>query len=532
MDSHGIFSVPSRDNGVLPLHSTTFSSTHATCCNRVHTQFWADLNSKVDLTKIENAVWAKMSEEADSARSKTGSPNTPSSSTRRKPASALAAAAAARAHNESGFSVRLSSDSLRPSSKESSHYDALHSSKGTPATDDGHDGTPLRSAGGDCYTSKRHGQEGKGGGNGATLGKGGERAAGEARSGGSSRREKRGRTNGDGSEFLGEESDKSGALSTDEASLLAPAADKFVGIPGYEDVGHVLTLDEFRSEWPKMKARSDLAHRQESGGYKGKWKNQSAGGGKAQHSSSGSVVNDLSKRDEVFRHFKNYYDKAGHSGGRAGDALFSVGVNTTGLLEPDFEVIDVVGRHTALAQETRRRGLIGEGLMSTPSVAGSTRGSSGEQGNHSAVNSEVVGTRSRRSRERDGIGDGRTNGFLESMQGGESAVRRAAQGTPNAFASRAGKGAKLAGEASHGDEEGGRSRGGHLRGILSSIDGQIGWGGAKGRQFAGSRCGTDHQRVVKAPLEGGSNSAELQVRGTNELSRQVTWTTTARRDVL
>lgn len=467
----------------------------------MHTQFWADLNNRVDITKIENAVWASMSAEAD--RVKTGSPSTASSGTRRKPTSS----SAARTHTESG-SLRLSSDSLRPSSKDSSHYDVLNSSKGTVPTDDDaqHDGTPLRSAG-DSHTSRRHGQQEGKGGTGAMQGKSGERAAVETR-GGSSRREKGARTSGEGSAFLGEESDKDGGLSTDEASSLAPAADKFVGIPGYEDVGHVPTLEEFRSEWPKMKARSDLAHRQESG-YKGKWKHQPGGGGKAQHG-SGSVVNDLSKRDEVFRHFKNYYDKAGHSGGRAGDALYSAGVNTTGLLQPDFDVIDAVGRHTAQAQESRRRGLIGEGLMSAPSAASSTRASTGEQVQHSACDSEGVDTRTRRSKERDGIGDGFTNVFLESMQGGEIAARRAAQGTANAFAGRGGKCVEISDEASYGGREGGGD-GGHLGGILCSSDGQSGWGGPRGRQLSGSRWGPDSQRVVKAPLEGSSSSAELQV---------------------
>lgn len=471
------------------------------CCDRVHTQFWADLNNRVDITKIENAVWAKMSAEAEGA--KAGSPSTASPSTRRKPASS----SAARTHTDSS-SLRLSSDSLRPSSKDSSHYDVLTSSKGTVPTDDDaqHDGTPLRSAG-DSHASGRQGQQEGKGGNGVAQRKSGERAAVEARSG-SSRREKGARTSGEGSGFLGEESDKDGGLSTDETPSLAPAADKFVGIPGYEDVGHVPTLDEFRSEWPKMKARSDLAHRQENG-YKGKWKHQPAGGGKAQHG-NGSVVNDLSKRDEVFRHFKNYYDKAGHSRGRAGDALYSAGVNTTGLLNPDFDVIDVVGRHTAHAQDSRRRGLIGEGLMSAPSVASSTRESSGERGQHSTGNSEGVDTRTRRLKERDGIGDGLTNVFLESMQGGEIAARRAAQGTVDAFAGRAGKGVEIADEASNGSRQGGGDRG-HLGGILSSSDGQNGWGGPKRQQIVGSGRGADSQRVIKAPLDGSSNSAELQV---------------------
>ena len=440
---------------------------------------------------------------AEAERAKAGSPSTASPSTRRK----LASSAAARTHTDSN-SLRLSSDSLRPSSKDSSHYDALNSSKGTvPADDDTqHDGTPLTSAGDSRASRKQGQQEGKGG-NGVTQGKSGERAAVETR-GVSSRREKGARTSGECSGFLGEDSDKDGGLSTDETSSLAPAADKFVGIPGYEDVGHVPTLDEFRSEWPKMKARSDLAYRQE-GGYTGKWKHQPAGGAKAQHG-NGSVVNDLSKRDEVFRHFKNYYDKAGHSGGRAGDALYSAGVNTTGLLSPDFDVIDVVGRHTAQTQDNRRRGLIGEGLMSAPSVASSTRESKGERGQHSAGNSDGVDNRSRRSKERDGIGDGLTNVFLESMQGGEIAARRAVQGTVNAFAGRTGKGVEIADEVSNGSREGDGDRG-HLGGILSSSDGQSGWGGPKGRQIIGSRWGADSQRVVKAPVEGSSNSAELQV---------------------
>ena len=445
-----------------------------------------------------------MSAEAD--RAKAGSPSTASSSTHRKPASS----AAARAHTESG-SLGRSFDSLRPSSKDSSFYDTLNSSKGTaptaPIDDDAkHDGTPLRSAG-DSHAGKRQGkQEGKRGNN-VTQGKSGERAAVDSRCG-SSRREKGRRISGEGSRFLGEESDKDGGLSTDETSSLAPVADKFVGIPGYEDVGHVPTLDEFRSEWPKMKARSDLAHRQESG-YKGKWKHQSVGGGKAQHG-NGSVVNDLSKRDEVFRHFKNYYDKAGHGGGRAGDALFSAGVNTTGLLQPDFDVIDAVGRHTAQAQENRRRGLIGEGIMSAPGFTSSTQVSIGEQGQHAARKSEGVDNRSRHAKERDGIGDGLTNVFLESMQGGEIAARRAAQGTVNAFAGRAGKCVEVVDEASHGGREGGSDRG-HLGGILCSSDGQWGWGGPTDRQLSGSRWGADSHRVVKAPLEGGSNSAEVQV---------------------
>lgn len=407
--------------------------------NRVHTQFWADLNNTVNITKIENEVWVKMSTEAEQSRNATtGSAHSPASAAlRRTPPTATGAG--------NRTTVANDSDSVRPSSKDSSRHDVASYSK----------------------------------------------------------------------EMLDDEVIKDDAsAAVDETPLSAPPSKKFAGILGYEELGHVPTLDEFRSEWPKLRSKSELASPNSpeeigvGGSSKGsRRKHQAQGGGQNQQQGPGSVVNELSKRDEVFRHFKKYYDKADHNGGRVGDSLFSAGVNSTGLLQPDLDVIEAVGRHTEQKQESWCRNRIGAGLLSASGAGtGSTRRSGG--GNQDR----------QRSREQQVPGDGSdgpANVFRETMLGGESVYNKSGEVTVNPFLPHSKSDVNRPAIGSRGGHGESFCTGGTSSGSLTSISGpNRGGGGIRGPHSIKSKGCADSGRA-KASLEGSSTSAELQVSGVN-----------------
>lgn len=408
--------------------------------NRVHTQFWADLNNRINITKIENDVWARMSAAAEhSERAMTGnSPKPASPVLRRAPSTVAGSGNRVAAANDS--------DSARPSSKDSSRHDLGSTSKGATAADDGDDAS-------------------------------------------------------------------NGTLppDRDEAFFSATPSDKFAGILGYEELGHVPTLDEFRTEWPKMMPRSASASPHGPGEDEAwvggsKWsrrKNQTPGEGHSQQQGAGSVVNDLSKRDEVFRHFKKYYDRVDHNQGRAGDALFPAGVNTTGLLQPDFGVIDTVGRHTAEAKESRSHSRIGERALSVPETGRGRRRSREGSGSLDTDN------RSARAGSRGGSGDGLTNVFRESMPGAKDSDRKSGQVVANHFPKRLEKDGRRTGTGFQRDETGTSGVGDRNRNPGRSSS-PIRGGGVSGTRSSSSREGADGG-CAKASLEGSSTSAELQV---------------------
>lgn len=363
------------------------------------------------------------------------------------------------------------SDNAMPSSKDSYGHDIANTPKEKSTGDDAQDGTLPRSGSGG-NSIKRTGQSGI-----QTS---------------SSRRESKQIRSGQ-EEILRGKGIKDVIQTVEENELMAPAMDNFSGIPGYEEVGHVPTLEEFRLEWPKMGSRSGMGSPQENGAEvsKGRRKFQVQAGQTQQ--GSGSVVNDLSKRDEVFRHFKKYYDKADHSGGRRGDPLFSAGVRSTGLLQPDLDVIEAVGRHTAEAQESRSHSRIGEGVISTPDGARVQRSVDSNQSQPSKMSSKGLNGLGDDSIEEWSKGDGFTNVFRESMQGSKGAIERAAQGARNAFTIR----------SSRSDDDPERTD------TIGSNSGSDGRSWPKGKKPAGKKPGPDSQRV-KGPLEGGSTSVELQ----------------------
>ncbi|CAM9365008.1 unnamed protein product [Ectocarpus fasciculatus] len=387
--------------------------------HRVHTQFWADLNNHVNITKIENEVWARMTADAERGGSPPpGSPHNAASTVgRRTPATV--------ATSGSRTTVAVNdSESARPSSKDSSRQGAaVGSSKAVTGPD---------------YDAAKD----------------------------------------------------AGLSNGNDAALSAPSSEIFAGILGYEELGHVPTLDEFRLEWPKLRSRADLTSPTSSG------ENNGLGG---------------TSRDEVFRHFKKYYDKADHLEGRPGDALFPAGVSPTGVLQPDFGVVEAVGRHTAQASESRCRSRIGEGVLCPPGGG-----------------SEVIWKRSgahdrtqRRSREGTGDlgggvgrlstsgGDGFTNVFRESMLGGDGRNETPPQGSGTVSFTHSKRDAN---RGSAGSRRGSGDTSSSAEGTLSGTTGPVHGGRkARGLHRGGSAGGVDSVRA-KASSEGSTTSAELQAR--------------------
>lgn len=423
---------------------------------RVHTQFWADLNNKVDITKIENEVWVRMSTDAEQSRNAAtaGGHGTASPAHRRTPPTAAA-----------GGNRTNDSDSVRPSSKDSSRHGvaARHSKEVSATADD------------EVFKD-----------------------------------------------------DASAAV--DGVISSAPPSTKFAGILGYEELGHVPTLDEFRSEWPKLRSKSELAspNSPEENGVGGgskasRRKVQPQGGGQTQQQGPGSVVNELSKKDEVFRHFKKYYDKADHTVGRVGDALFSAGVNSTGLLHPDIDVIEAVGRHTEQKQESWGRNRIGEGLLSASGASmGASRRSGGgsRQDRHPSREATSGGTDSNGHLAKQVPGDGSdglTNVFWDNTLGGDGAYNKPGEDMINPFRPHSRGDANRSAMGSRGNGErfgvGGKSSGGR-----ASIGGATrGRGGLRGPHSMKSKGGADSSRA-KASVEGSSTSAELQASRTRPFS--------------
>lgn len=414
--------------------------------DRVHTQFWADLNKKVDITKIENEVWIKMSTEAKQGRISTmaSAQDTASGVHRRTPPTATGAG------NRTN-----DSDSARPSSKDSSRHNVASHSKEVPAADD-------------------------------------------------------------------EVNKDYGSAAVDRITITAPPSTRFAGILGYEELGHVPTLDEFRSEWTKLRSKSEKAspNSAEETGVRGgsngsRWKHQAQGGGQTQQQGPGSAVNDLSKRDEVFRHFKKYYDKADHSVKRVGDNLFSAGVNSTGLLQPDLDVIEAVGRHTEESQESWGRYRIGEGLLagSGANMGAQQRSSGGNQDRQHSQEATPGGVDSngRLAKQVPGGGsDCLTNVFWETTPGGQGVNIKPGEDAVNPFLPHSRSDAARAAVGSRG------GNGQHLdaRGITSISEPNPGKGGVR-RPHSGTSKGDADSGRAKASTEGSSTSAELQVSRVN-----------------
>lgn len=415
--------------------------------SRVHTQFWADLNKRIDITKIENEVWAKMQTDTGQRGRNDALGSAPSAAPivlRRTPTVSAGA----------GAMGPTDCDSVRPSSKDSSSRPDIASSSREAAAAD--------------YEPAN------------------------------------------------------AAPAVDETSAVSAAfsTKAFTGILGYEDLGHVPTLDEFRYEWSKLKSQADFALSPggpgDHGGSKGSgWRQHGQGGGQAQRQGPGSVVNDLSKRDEVFRHFKKYYDKTDHTERRVGDALFPTGVNSTGLLQPDFEVIDTVGRHTAQSQESRCHSRIGERLLSAPGG-----------GTSAARRGDRVRQRSRdTSREVDtggGAGDGFTNVFLESSAlGSEGFHKSSDHGVANPFLSRSRHDAsRPVTDSPGGDGKGSDLEGTFTGSVTSAGRPSRGVGGARGSHSNSSKGNDVDNGRAKASVEGSSTSAELQVSGVDRVSQK------------
>lgn len=245
---------------------------------RVHTQFWADLQQRVNLTEIENVVWAKMSTEAATSRD---SEITPKTKSRRTDTVAVA----------NGKSLKSGQPEIH-TSRNSRTLPGAYQEQTEVQGDDNH-----------------------------------------------------ARVHADGI--------------SPENSL-----DKFFGIPGYNEIGHVPTLEQFRLEWPKPTSASmhNLRDPPESTNDRRIRSEGEAHGAE-------NVVQELSKRDKVFRHFKKFYDKVDRHRAMT-NPLFPRGSPDNSLLGPDFSVLEAVSRHTAQTEEIRARSRIGKGILST-AVAGS-----------------------------------------------------------------------------------------------------------------------------------------------------------------
>lgn len=404
--------------------------------NRVHTQFWADLNNRVNITKIENDVWAKMCAGASQGTRSVTLEGSPGAHYLRRAPSAAGVGTRATA--------AFDSDSARPSSKDSSRHDVASFSKEVAAAED--------------------------------------------------------------------DASKHNSTPEDETTESAPSSKALAGILGYDELGHVPTLEEFRSEWSKIRAQSDPAppNSPGEGGVAGgskvsAWKYQGHVEGQPQQQTQGSVVAELAKKDEVFRHFKRYYDKTDHNQGRVGDSLFSAGVTSTGLLQPDFEVIEAVGRHTAEVQELRSHSRVGEGILSTPGdgpAGASRRGDRGRQLSRQSSEGTVGGN----------DGDGLTNVFRESMPKNEGVTRKPNHDSANNLLQRS----KAGKDRTDTESRGARGKNNILESISSGSLTSIsvpsrGGGRVQSPQGNRSRGGEDIGRA-KASLEGSSTSAELQVR--------------------
>lgn len=421
-----------------------------------------------------------MSEETEDACTTASTPKTPT---------AVARATTARATNVASR--------WKCSSKDKSRHEKIH------------DGLPPAVRGG----NRRQGQGGRGNTN---QGKHPEQTSPGSKKT-STRRESRTRASRGENEQVGAEGDQEPALFLDDGSA-APFADKFVGFPGYDELGHVPTLEEFRLEWPRLsKSRPEQVTIQEpsggaGGGSKARRKQQQNQQTQQAQSNTGSVLNDLSKRDEVFQHFQKYYDKTDHTDGRAGNALFSAGASSTGLLQPDYDVIEAVGQHTAQALEARCQSRIGQGVLSTPDTDSRARTSNSQNDVRRSGYSGTTVTRdgTRTETRGNGHGDGLVNVFRDSINVYETTAVRSAQGTPEISAFRGGNDAGL---SANKDPNGGAANCEDGELINESLGGGNGSrGGARPRAAESVVLkGSGDSRRAKSSVEGSSTSAELQV---------------------
>lgn len=306
----------------------------------------------------------------------------------------------------------------------------------------------------------------------------------------------------------------SGTLDTvaDDDSLLASSLDKFDGIPGYDEVGHVPTLEEFRQEWPRVDSRPINSQQIEAAGggsSNGARRGLAQGQGQGQ-STTGSLVQSLSKKDEVFRHFVKYYDKVEQnrgvagvsSGGMRGLSFLTAG-SATGILPPDFSIVEAIGQHSAEVEETRNRSKIGEGIMSTTTVSSRRQI---HQGSGEKTQSRSAGPQKSSGGDGESAGhvDGLANVFEMSVEASEDSRRRAVQSALTAFS---GKGAtdetattsNVSETWTRGDENGGNVNGGeriHQSRSSPSL---------KNKEISGSAS------PAKGSLEGSSTTAALKV---------------------
>lgn len=415
---------------------------------RVHTQFWADLQGKVNLSKIEDDVWAKMSAEAEEAKNHASAPNfMPSRLT------------TPLAHDLDVVTKPASVEQQKKKSRTGqSRSSSARNKQGQHVRDDG-----------DSDTSIGHAPE------------------------------------------------------DDSSNLRVLSSEKFLCVPGYDEVGHVPTLEEFRQEWPRSTSSSFKNQQQlESVGAGGSSKAGRRGQGQTQGNRGqsqgqgaivGSVVQDLSKKDEAFRHFKKFYDKTGQAGvglnSNGTMVLLSAteGGSAMGILRPDLSVIEAVGRHTAETEEVRCQMKIGQGISSTSadglcrkSRSGSGRGS--KSGRSALRDDGNVGSEDKRN------GDGLINVFRKSVKANEDTARRAAQSAVNAFSLR-----NKDDETATPSEVSGARNGGE------SCRGDGGSGGTRTARSCGPRSSsvrdstTESRLSSKGSVEGSSTAAELQVRG-------------------
>ena len=437
----------------------------------MHTLFWAELSKKIDLTKIENDVWAKMSvevaHEAHDTTSAAGGATKHAEACRRPDGGRPA----------NGVNI------TRPSSNGGTRRGITNRQgrlrKVYPSVQGKHvekeeDGASRESTLLQGSWRGRRGYDEPGGVEGKHIGD-----------------------------------------TTSSALAPAPAADSFVDLlPGCDDLDHVLTLPEFRAEWSKMN-----------------WHNRGEGlrkllRGRTVQNGAGGVVEDLSRSDEVFRHFKRYYERSNRSRARAGDPLSAARVTPTGLLRPDFDVLQAVGRHTADAQENQNR-VVGEGILSTPMRGGSANALRGRRP-RTVTGSSVGKTPQNEEYQRDQEtpdGNGLINVFWSSApEGGAGAALAIDQGSTDAFPVQKKTQPRYAVNASIGDtkvrdDDWTRLSGSINNSSSSSSSGRGGTSLCSDRKQ--NKCLSVDDRggtpMVKGSLEGGNlTSMELQVKRVDE----------------
>ncbi|CAM9316373.1 unnamed protein product [Choristocarpus tenellus] len=164
---------------------------------------------------------------------------------------------------------------------------------------------------------------------------------------------------------------------------------RFAGIPGYDELGRVPTLEDFRRAWPQCQNPSPK--RMENGeGMESGYRDQT------------NIVHELAKHDEVFRHFKRYYETC--------ERPFGVGMSPIQGVDP--QVLETINRHSSEVAENRLMSKIGEGILSgicnTEGEKGSSRNKKRDTRWHSSADRGSV----RKHRKEEGL----PNGFWGSTR--------------------------------------------------------------------------------------------------------------------